>query len=153
MIYLIDSSILLEILSVPKHSVNGEKYRKEFLARAQAGCKFILPFATIIETGNFIGQIVDGGTRRHCAKSFRDLLVNAVRGSAPFISSPYLTKDLILESAESFVDWTVHYKSGFGDLTILKEYMAYRAFCLYSKKDATVAIWSLDEHLSAHNIL
>lgn len=54
-IVLIDTSVVLELLKVPGKSGSMQDAKKEFADRAQHS-ELILPLATVVETGNHIGQ-------------------------------------------------------------------------------------------------
>ena len=66
-VHFIDTSILLEILQVPnKSSSSRHKVVMEELSHMINGRDtLILPFATIIETGNHISQNGDGQQKRN----------------------------------------------------------------------------------------
>ncbi|MDF5733562.1 MAG: hypothetical protein PUP92_37695 [Rhizonema sp. PD38] len=59
-ICLIDTSIFLELLNVPNYNQHRASVLEDFQTYAQAGCTFLLPMATILETGNHIAQNGDG---------------------------------------------------------------------------------------------
>jgi hypothetical protein len=66
-ICLIDTSIFLEILNVPNYNQHRASVLEDFqtyATYAQSGCTFLLPMATILETGNHIAQNGDGTMRR-----------------------------------------------------------------------------------------
>lgn len=79
----IDTSVLVEILRIPGKSQCHEATVAQLNERATAGTRFILPTATIIETGKHVFQLKDGGARRACAERFVQLLRLTARGSAP----------------------------------------------------------------------
>ncbi len=56
---------------------------KEILANSEKE-KIILPFATIIETGNHIAHIPDGRLRYDTAKKFCDAIIKTIDGEAPW---------------------------------------------------------------------
>lgn len=66
----IDTSVLVEILRIPGKSQCHEATVAQLNERATAGTRFILPTATIIETGKHVFQLKDGGARRACAERF-----------------------------------------------------------------------------------
>ena len=55
-ICLIDTSIFLEFLNIPNFNQNREAVMQEFREYIELGCTFLLPMATILETGNHIAQ-------------------------------------------------------------------------------------------------
>ncbi len=74
---LIDTSIFLNLLDVPYCNESRSEIAKDFLTFTEAGCTFLLPMATILETGNHIAQNGDGNLRRETAMRF----VDAVKGA------------------------------------------------------------------------
>lgn len=64
---LIDTSIFTNILNVPGRNQNKADVNHAFREYIDLGCTFILPMATIIETGNHIAQNGDGRLRRDTA--------------------------------------------------------------------------------------
>lgn len=75
---LIDTSIFLNLLDVPYCNEARAAVAEDFATFVEAGCSFLLPMATILETGNHIAQNGDGNLRRKTAQRF----VFAVNGSA-----------------------------------------------------------------------
>jgi hypothetical protein len=55
-ICLIDTSIFLELLNVPNYNQHRASVLEDFKTYSQAGCTFLLPMATILETGNHIAR-------------------------------------------------------------------------------------------------
>jgi len=75
-ICLIDTSIFLNLLNVPNCNQNHDSVLQDFQTYIEAGCIFILPMATILETGNHIAQNGDGTIRRKTALRFIALRAN-----------------------------------------------------------------------------
>lgn len=67
-ICLVDTSIFLNILNVPNRNNERNEILKQFQEYIELGCSFIIPMATVIETGNHIAQNGDGNTRREVAQ-------------------------------------------------------------------------------------
>ncbi|RML46901.1 hypothetical protein ALQ95_03492 [Pseudomonas syringae pv. ribicola] len=65
---LIDTSIFVEILNVPVKAQQHIETLHQLEQRILAGESLFLPMATILETGNHIGQNGDGRARRKCAE-------------------------------------------------------------------------------------
>ena len=63
-ICLIDTSIFVEILDVPKYNQHRASVLKDYETYVKSDCTFLLPMATILETGNHIAQNGDGTMRR-----------------------------------------------------------------------------------------
>ncbi|MBN3873104.1 hypothetical protein [Nostoc sp. JL33] len=89
-VLIIDTSILCVYLGVPGKETCGsdndkwDKKRVEarFKAEEKQGAKFILPIATIIETGNHIAQAKS--RRYEIAQAFADILVKVADGLIPW---------------------------------------------------------------------
>lgn len=87
-ICLIDTSIFLEILNVPKKANQSESIFQELEEKIKAGESLFLPMATILETGNHIAQNGDGNQRRTCAEKFVNQVTQALEGKSPGSISP-----------------------------------------------------------------
>jgi len=81
-ICLIDTSIFLELLNVPNYNQHRASVLEDFQTYAQPGCTFLLPMATILETGNHIAQNGDGTMRRKTAIRFVKEVKEAFTGVA-----------------------------------------------------------------------
>ncbi|MBW4688825.1 MAG: hypothetical protein KME40_28000 [Komarekiella atlantica HA4396-MV6] len=89
-VLIIDTSILCVYLGVPGKETCGsdndkwDKKRVEarFQAEEKQGAKFILPIATIIETGNHIAQA--NSKRYEIAQAFGNILVKVADGVIPW---------------------------------------------------------------------
>lgn len=80
----VDTSILTNILKVPHKCERYDEIRGETIRRESAGVSFVLPTATIIETGNHIFQLKDGGERRRCSERYVAVLRRTAQGGAPW---------------------------------------------------------------------
>jgi hypothetical protein len=69
-ICLIDTSVFLNFLNVPNCNQHRVLVLEDYKIYAQSGCTFLLPMATILETGNHIAQNGDGTVRRKIAIRF-----------------------------------------------------------------------------------
>jgi hypothetical protein len=67
-IVLLDTSIYLNVLNVPRFNQERNAVLGEFPAAIEAGNYFLLPLATVWETGNHIADLPDGQTRRRYAE-------------------------------------------------------------------------------------
>ena len=67
----IDTSIIMNLLEIPYMCADAGKIRAEFKAAVKNGEILILPFSTIIESGNHIAHISDGTKRRARALKFK----------------------------------------------------------------------------------
>lgn len=62
-VYFIDTSVLLNILSVPNRNQCESQIKNELMEYVRRNVVLILPLATIIETGNHIAHIDNGWQR------------------------------------------------------------------------------------------
>lgn len=152
----IDTGVLVEILAVPGLSAEPDAFKRELRERFAAGQKFVLPVATIIETGNHINQVKGANADRHAAaKRFDDLLRSAIAGRDPFVArelvwdAALLTEILAGDSTGStFVEQAAAGHFGTGDLSILVERDRFVEQSVYSRAD--VEIWTNEELLGAY---
>ena len=154
-ICLIDTSIFLNLLQVPGRCQDKKQVFEDFKQYIGNGCTFILPMATIIETGNHIAQNGDGNLRRQTAQRFCTAVREAFNGEAPYRPSDFPQSSDILQWLDEFPAHAGRNKSAtrtgegtsFGDLSIIKEYE--RSLALFSMSE--VFIWSLDSDLAAYH--
>lgn len=144
-ICLIDTSILCEILKVPRKCGNFEATLAELRRKEWDRESLFIPISTILETGNHIGQNGDGRQRREVASRFVRMVEQAVRGETPFLPTRFFRPQDLLTWFDAFPDWAGR-GSGLGDLTILKEF---ERQCERHRR-RRVYIWSTDRHLSSY---
>lgn len=149
-ICLIDTSIFLNLLDVPNRNESKEKVFEDFETYINAGCTFLLPMATILETGNHIAKNGDGNIRRTTAQRFVEAAKAAFSGEAPWSPIDFPTTKEILTWLETFPDKAGSNKApdksegtSFGDLSIIQEFD--KACNRFSMSE--VFIWSLDSDL------
>ena len=93
---LIDTSIMLEILGVPK-KINDPNIKKHFNAMLTSDDYIlILPLATILETGNHISHIKsnDKNLRFIIANEFINKVKMALEGTKPFKALEWEAKEI-----------------------------------------------------------
>jgi superfamily I DNA/RNA helicase len=153
-ICLIDTSIFLELLNIPKYNQNRDAILQNFLEYSQLGCTFLLPMATILETGNHIAQNGDGRIRRQSAANFVKEVKSAFAGEAPWSPTEFPQTTEILEWIDQFPDLAGRNKApdkqegtSFGDLSIIEEF--HKACKRFSMSE--VFIWSLDQDLKHYH--
>lgn len=151
---IIDTSVFLNILSVPGKCQDKEEVIKAFEDYIALGASFILPMATIIETGNHIAQNGNGNTRRKVASQFCEHISKVLNDEAPYKISNFPNNDEMKQWLNQFPDLAMRNKSptkqegtSFGDLTIIQEFekqkKLFRAYEIW--------IWSLDDDLKQCN--
>jgi hypothetical protein len=149
----VDTSVLLNLLDVPNRNADREAVGAEYRRRISEG-QLILPLSTVIETGNHIAHVADGGARRTCAETFVEMLRMIVADKTPFVlhemgwDADFLSRLIGGGStAVSFVDHLTQGLIGCGDLSIIVERDRYLARVA---RGTTAAIWTLDAGLLAY---
>lgn len=153
-ICLIDTSVFVNMLNVPGLNQEAERVSADFVEYVDNSCTFILPMATILETGNHIAQNGDGRLRRQTAQRFCDAVRAAFTDEPPYRLSEFPNTREIFEWLADFPDKAGQNKSdsrtgegtSFGDLSIIKEYEK----CLARFPMSELFIWSLDRDLEAY---
>jgi hypothetical protein len=145
-ICLLDTSIFVEILNIPKKAQKHTQVLAELTSKIEKGESLFLPMTSIIETGNHIGQNGDGGLRRKCAERFIKMVGEALEGHSPFQPLNFLEAEHMKQWLREFPDHACT-GSGLGDLTIIHDW---KRTCELSPR-RRVYVWSLDEHLSAYD--
>ncbi|WP_314309943.1 hypothetical protein [Kingella denitrificans] len=155
-ICIIDTSIFLNILDVPRRNNDKERVIRDlgkYILSEKVS--FFLPMATVLETGNHIAQNGDGNIRRQKAQSFCDYVRDAVKGNAPYkiINFPEDEK-VILKWLAEFPDSAGrnktpdrHEGTSFGDFSIIKQYE--QVVSLFPMRE--IWIWSLDSDLESYH--
>ncbi len=153
-ICLIDTSIFLEFLNIPNYNQNRDAILQKFLEYSQLGCTFLLPMATILETGNHIAQNGNGRIRRKTAERFVETVKSAFTGQIPWSPTEFPQTTEILEWIDQFPDLAGRNKApnkpegtSFGDLSIIEEF--HKACKRFSMSE--VFIWSLDQDLENYH--
>ncbi|MDO5296458.1 MAG: hypothetical protein Q4F00_07490 [bacterium] len=119
-VYFIDTSILLNILDVPKRNQERENVVQKMERMISERNGFILPLAAIIETGNHIAHIEDGNQRRDRAERLSDLIRNVLNDDFPWVyNKNEIADDDLLKIAEKFPDYAQQRFMGLGDMSIL----------------------------------
>lgn len=145
----VDTSIMTNLLGIPGKSEHKDTIQEEFWKLVRDGQEvLIMPLATIIETGNHIAHISDGGVRRKCADTFALLLRKTAEDEAPwtFYGIGFEKSDLIY-LADNLVEYAVR-EVGAGDLSIVHQYQTY---CDKTPGIGRSRIWTLDRHLAAYS--
>lgn len=153
-ICIIDTSVFLNLINVPGKNQQKDEVAETFKIYVGLNATFILPMATIIETGNHIAQNGNGEQRRVVAQRFCEAVLGAFNGVTPWQPSEFPDKYEILKWINEFPDHAGRNKSvekpnegtSFGDLSIIKEYNN----CLSKFSMSEVLIWSYDADLEAY---
>lgn len=152
-IVLLDTSVFLNVLDMPGFNQDKSHVLDEFERRVEQEDHFLLPMATIWETGNHVARLPDGRTRRAYAEKLVDVVCDAFKGEAPFRPTYFPESAVFLAWLKEFPEHAQRSKSNsktregvsFADLSIIKECERTRALHPMSR----VIIWSLDSDLAA----
>jgi len=153
-VHFIDTSVFLNIINVPDRNQNREEVLEELSIISENGDTLLLPFATIIETGNHIAQNGDGNQRRKSAERFCEIIRKTIRNEAPWkYYGQQMTEADLQSICENFQDSAMR-EVGFGDLSIIQAYEKYKNDTPAINR---IRIWSIDKHLmifdeKLHNI-
>ena len=150
-IYLIDTSVFLEILNVPGRASQPKQVQAEFVRRYETGSRFVLPVTTLIEAGNFIAQC--DGDRRGAAQRY-EAAIRSAQSSTP----PWAVRDVawdqefltaLLDGGATRMRLVDHLSArvGTGDIAILVELQQFRA----SIAITDVRLWTLDAQLDSYS--
>lgn len=143
---LLDTSVFVEILDVPGMTGHRHEIMNALTEKIKAGESLFLPMATIIETGNHIGQNGNGRLRRECAERFVEQVTQALEGHSPFKPISFLKQDDLKNWLTEFPDHAGR-GSGLGDLSIFHDW---QRLCRQNT-GRRVYIWSLDGHLASYD--
>jgi hypothetical protein len=144
-IWIVDTSVFLNVLDVPGFNQSRAAILALFEQRIQAEDSFLLPFTTILESGNHIAQINNGNQRRHFAIQFSTVVLKSLEGKLPWKPLGFPTEDLLKQWLPDFPNEAAR-SVGLGDYMIIKQWESQCArFSAY-----TVRIWSLDQDLQGY---
>lgn len=152
----LDTSVLLNVLDIPWKNSDRDAVSTRFRELAKSGAALmIIPMAAVIEVGNHIAQLADGGVRRDRMEQFVKFLGQSLTGQPPWVVSgatwdaAFLTE--LVEghtSRPGMVDLSSG-GVGAGDGSILLELERYRQRSDVPSK-MPVELWSLDAGLRAY---
>jgi hypothetical protein len=156
-IVLLDTSIYLNVLNVTGRNQNRSHVLKEFQQHIELGSYFLLPLATIWETGNHIAHLADGRLRWKFAQILVADVEKAFNGDAPYRSTYFPEREVFLHWLRAFPEFAQKSKSlekttegtSLADLSIIKEW---ERVCAQNSM-SRVLIWSLDCDLSSYDRL
>lgn len=148
----VDTSILLNLLDVPKRNDEREAVGAEFVVWQEQQATFVLPVTTVIETGNAVAK-VEGGSRWAFIEKFVEILRLAVTGTTPWAASGAVWDAGFIQK---LIDGHDHVPAlpalmkselGVGDSGILAEIEQYRTRI---PSATPVRLWTLDTQLGAY---
>lgn len=151
----IDTSVLLCILDVPGKNQDRAPLVEEFKNLVTtSGNTLILPVATIIETGNHIAQLPNGGLRRQRMEALSKLLINSSSATAPWvIGNAHWDSKFIENLVHGLPDRSLagltdlaSQNVGVGDASIVHEMERYRS-STNTPSAQSIRLWTLDNGL------
>jgi predicted nucleic acid-binding protein len=145
-IVLVDTSVFLNVLDAPGRNQDRPAVKDELRRLIEERATLLLPFVAIVETGNHIARLSNGGNRRRFARRFANEVRTAIEGKAPWVPTPTPTLSDIGTCLDRFPEAA---KQGveFADLSIIQEWERQRARFPFRRN----RIWSLDGALVAHD--
>ena len=146
-IYIIDTSVLLNILDVPGRNQDRDTVIAAFEARIRAGSRFQVPIAVIVETGNHIARISSGDSRKRYAEEFCAMVEQALAGKAPWVVTPIPDVGKIRKWLTDFPDQYAVRGLGIADRSIIH---AWEEACIRNPS-IRVVIWSRDKQLASYD--
>ena len=148
-IALIDTSVFCNVIPVPGRDQARTAVLVQFERLITARTTLLLPMAAVLETGNHIAHMREGGhLRRTAARNFCKLVSDAIDGIAPWVPTPFWEVEILQEWLREFPGHALQGR-GMGDLSIVKEWE--RECSIH--RERRVFIWSLDAHLSSYDRL
>lgn len=145
-VVLIDTSVFCNIVPVPGRDQDKDAVMTEFENLINDGTTLLLPMTAVLETGNHIAQLTNGGQRRKTATTFCKRVREAIDGNAPWTPTPFWEIDAMKLWLNEFPDAAMREK-GMGDLSIIKEWERQCEF----NQARRVRIWSLDGDLAGYD--
>jgi hypothetical protein len=154
-IVLLDTSVYLNVLDVDGFNQDRSMVLAEFKRKIEDEDSFLLPMATIWETGNHIAHLPDGGGRRRFASALVQDVRSALTGETPYRPTHFPEREEFLSWLDSFPDFAQRSKSArkpneggsLADLSIIKEWD--RTCRLHAM--SRVLIWALDSDLMGYD--
>lgn len=152
----LDTSVLLNVLDVPRRKGQRDAVLPRFREVAKSGVALmVIPMAAVIEVGNHIAQVADGGVRRDRMERFVRFLRQSLSGQPPWVvSGATWDAGFLAELVEGherrpgMVDLSSG-GVGAGDGSILLELERYRQRSDVPSR-LPVELWSLDAGLQAY---
>lgn len=104
-IVLLDTSVYLNVLNVPGFNQDRNHILNVFDIRVQNGDHFLLPMATIWETGNHISRLTTGGSRYQFASKLIDDVSGAIDGNASYRPTYFPEREVFLRWLADFPNY------------------------------------------------
>ena len=145
-IYIVDTTVFLNILDVPEWNQDRNTVLADFKDRIEAGSRFHVPVAAIIQTGNHIADVTNGHHRRRCAEKFRDMVEKALKREGPWVVTQMPDAQKIRKWLAQFPDYATQ-ELGIANISIIH---AWEEACRLNRR-GRVTIWSLKKKLASYD--
>lgn len=145
-IVIVDSSVLLNVLDIPGFNQDRNDVLEEFRLLVDAGDHLLLPMAAVLETGDHVADLSDGGERRRCAERFRDRIQEALRDEAPWTPIEFPEPSQLAGWLADFPDRAME-KLGISDVSIIDAWQRSSA----RHPNQRVYIWTRHRQLQAYD--
>ena len=145
-VLVVDTTIFLNVLDVPGRNQHRQEVFAQFRALGADGAVFLLPVATVIESGNHIARIGDGRLQRRYAERFCDDVRRALNRESPWNLAPLPDEGGLSSWLDGFPNAAMQ-GVGMGDHSIVR---IWEAAC-DSNPYRRVRIWSRDRHLAGYD--
>lgn len=96
-IVIVDTTVMLNFLDVPNHNNKRDLIDEQFEALVDRGARFILPLATVFQTGDHIADLPDRNNRFRYASALRDQIRKAENKESPWDSLHHLESEKEIE--------------------------------------------------------
>lgn len=145
-IWIVDTSILLELLDIPGFCQDRERITKDYQRRLRNGDRFQLPMGVVIETGNHIADVKDGTLRRDRAVQFEGLVRRTVERGRTW-------QILRLPEPHEFADWCTQFPDEVMRGLSLVDAMLVRTWETTRRRGNMfrVAIWTKEHRLMGYD--
>jgi hypothetical protein len=120
-IVLLDTSVYLNVLDVPSFNQDYDSVIAEFKSAIERQNFFLLPMASVWETGNHIARLSEGALRRKYAGKFVADVTQAILGRTPYRATYFPKKDEFADWLKDFPNAAMRNKS-LADHSIVKEW-------------------------------
>lgn len=150
----LDTSVLLNVLDVPRKNSDRDQVRAEFARLGVEGATLIIPIAAVVEVGNHLAQL-PGHERRDRSRTFATFLRASVDGAAPWVVSGASWDDSFLralldgDQTRPSLEELCASGGGSGDSSILLELQRYRARTDLPSS-LPIRLWTLDRSLRSY---
>ena len=145
----VDTSVLVELLNIPGMNAHHEDAKLEYQLMAEEENVFILPVATLVETGNHIAHISDGSLRYSIALKFAELIEKARTSIDNWNVQPEISSEVLGRIIEQ-IPSHANVQTGFGDISIIEQFLDYQE---NHQPIGEMCIWSYDHHLQSYSYI